>query len=187
LPDLAVHFVQSGWELMFTLAGIGCIAPQSLPAALGIAALAVGLPIVAQPAVSERDLRVRSHAGVLQGFYLDALLGIVSIRTHSAERSVRREHEGLLVEWARSTKSFIRLSLLVKGAQSTVCLSLAGWLLLTHVQTVGVTGNLLLLVYWVLKLPSLGEGMTALALQYPTQRNIALRLLEPIKAPEEAA
>ncbi len=91
-----------------------------------------------------------------------------------------------MVEWARSAKSLVRLSLLVKGAQSTVCLSLAGWLLLTHVQTVGVTGNLLLLVYWVLKLPSLGESLAALALQYPTQRNIALRLLEPIKAPEEA-
>jgi ATP-binding cassette subfamily B protein len=186
LPDLAVHFVQSGWGLIFTLVGIGCIAPQSLPVALGIAALAVGLPIVAHSAVSERDLRVRSHAGALQGFYLDALLGIAPIRTHSAERSVRCEHEGLLVEWARSAKSLIRLSLLVKGAQSTVCLSLVGWLLLTHVQTVGVTGNLLLLVYWVLKLPSLGEGLAALVLQYPTQHNIALRLLEPIKAPEEA-
>lgn len=185
LPDLAIRFLQAGWGLIFTLVGIGCITPGNLPFALSIAALAVGVPLLAQPAVSERDLRVRTHSGALQSFYLDAMLDIAPIRTHSAERPVRREHESLLAEWARSTRSLVRLSLLVKGVQATACLSLAGWLLLTHIRTAGVTGDLLLLVYWVLKLPSLGEAMAALALQYPTQRNIVLRLLEPHKALEE--
>ncbi len=185
LPQQAMHFVQSGWELIFTLIGIGCIAPLSLPPALGIAGLALALAAVAQPLMSERDLRVRSHAGALQSFYLDALLGIVPIRTHSAERSVRRGHEGLLVEWARSAKSPLRLSLLFEGMRSMGCLALAGWLLFAHVESVGITGNLLLLVYWVLKLPPLGERLAAFAVQYPAQRNIALRLLEPINAPEE--
>jgi ATP-binding cassette subfamily B protein len=76
---------------------------------------------------------------------------------------------------------------MVKGVQSTACLSLSGWLLLTHIQAVGITGNLLLLVYWVLKLPALGETLATLAMQYPTQRNITVRLLEPIKAREETA
>lgn len=186
LPDLAIRFVKSAWELVFTLVGIAFVDLQSLPIAVLIAALSVGFLIVSQPALSERDLRVRSHAGGLHGFHLDALLGIVPIRTHSAERSVRREHEGLLVEWARSSRSVLRLSLLVKAIQSLVCMSLAGWLLLLHLQAVGVTGNLLLLAYWVLKLPALGENLAALASQYPAQRNIALRLLEPIKAPEDA-
>jgi ABC-type bacteriocin/lantibiotic exporter with double-glycine peptidase domain len=186
LPDLALRFAQSGWELIFTLLGIGCIAPHSLPAAFGIAAVAIGFSVVGQPSISERDLRARTHAGALHVFYLDALLGIAPIRAHCAESSVRREHEGLLVEWARSAKSFIRLSLLVEAAQSSVCLGLAGWLLFTHVKTTGVTHDLLLLVYWVLKLSSLGERVAALTLQYPAQRNIAGRLLEPIKAMEEA-
>jgi ABC-type bacteriocin/lantibiotic exporter with double-glycine peptidase domain len=186
LPDLVLRFAQSGWELVFTLLGIGLIAPPSLPAAFGIAALAIGFSIAGQGPVSERDLRVRGHAGALHVFYLDALLGIAPIRTHSAEPSVRREHEALLVDWARAAKSLIGVSVVVAAAQSAVCLGLAGWLLLTHVQTFGVTPDLLLLVYWVLKLPALGERLAALTLQYPAQRNIAGRLLEPLKALEEA-
>jgi ATP-binding cassette subfamily B protein len=186
LPDLAVRMARSGWELMFTLVGIAFIDPRSLPLAAAIAVLAVGLLIAAQPMLSERDLRARSHAGALHSFYLDALLGIVPIRTHSAESSVRREHEGLLAEWARAARSALRPALLVKALQSLVCMSLAGWLLLRHIQAVGITGNLLLLVYWVVKLPALAEGLATLVSQYPAQRNVALRLLEPIKAPEQA-
>ena len=184
LPDLAVRLVKSTWELLFTLLGIALIDIHSLPLALAIAAAAIGVIAAAQPALSERDLRMRSHAGALHVFYLDALLGIVPIRTHAAELSVRREHEALLCEWARASKTFLRLSLTTKAGQSLVCLALAGVLLWRHIDTVGITGNLLLLVYWVLKLPALGESLAALAAQYPTHRNIALRLLEPLKAPE---
>ncbi len=187
LPEEVMQFVRSGWELLFTLVGIGFIAPQSLVPALAIVGLVIGLSVIAHPLMSERDLRVRSHSGALQRFYLDALLGIVPIRTHSAERAVRRGHESLLAEWARSAKSPIRLSLLFSGLRSASCLGLAGWLLFVHIQLYGVTGILLLLVYWVLKLPALGEQLASLMLQYPTQRNITLRLLEPINAPEEGA
>lgn len=186
LPDLATRMARLSWELVFTLVGIACIDARSLPLAALIAVLAIGLLMAAQPLLSERDLRARSHAGALHGFYLDALLGIVPIRTHSAERSVRREHEGLLTQWARASRATLRPTLLVKAVQSLVCLSLASWLLLRHVQAVGITGNLLLLVYWVMKLPSLAEGLATLVAQYPAQRNIALRLFEPIKAPEQS-
>lgn len=185
LPEQAIQFVRSSWELLFTLVGIGFIAPQSLVPALTIVGFTVGLSIIAHPLMSERDLRVRSHSGALQRFYLDALLGIVPIRTHSAERAVRRGHESLLVEWMRSSKAPIRLSLLFSGLRSASCLGLAGWLLFVHIQLYGITGILLLLVYWVLKLPALGEQLASLMLQYPTQRNITLRLFEPINAPEE--
>jgi ATP-binding cassette subfamily B protein len=185
LPDLAARMVRLGWELMFTLLGIAFIDVQSLPLAAAIAILAIGSLIAAQPMLSERDMRARSHAGALHGFYLDALLGIVPIRTHSAELSVRREHEGLLAEWARAARSVLRPTLLVKALQSLVCISLAGWLLLRHIDSAGVTGSLLLLVYWVVKLPTLAEGLATLVAQYPAQRNVALRLLEPIKAPEQ--
>lgn len=184
LPDLAARLVKSVWELFFTLLGIALIDAHSLPLALVIATAAIGVIAAAQPALGERDLRMRSHAGALHVFYLDALLGIVPIRTHAAERAVRREHEALLCEWARASKTFLRLSLTTKAGQSLVCLALAGVLLWRHIDVVGITGNLLLLVYWVLKLPALGESLAALAAQYPTQRNVALRLLEPLKAPE---
>lgn len=185
LPELAVNFVRVGWELLFTLVGIAWIARASLPLAAGMALLVVGITMVAQPMMRERDLRVRIHFGAMQRFYLDSLLGSIPIRTHSAERSVRREHEAMLVQWVRAATHQLRLSLWVDGQRALGCLALAGWLLFLHIQAVGITGDLLLLAYWVLKLPTLGERFAILSLQYPTQRNIALRLLDPINSPEE--
>ena len=186
LPELAINFVRVGWELLFTLAGIAWIAPASWLIAAFIPMLTLGILMIAQPMMSERDLRVRSHFGAMQGFYLDSLLGSIPIRAHSAERSVRRGHEAMLVQWARAAKHQLQLSVWVDGQRSLICLALAGWLLFTHIEAHGITGDLLLLAYWVLKLPTLAERLATLSLQYPTQRNIALRLLETINSPEEA-
>jgi ABC-type bacteriocin/lantibiotic exporter with double-glycine peptidase domain len=188
LPGLALHFVQALCDLSFTMIGIAFIDSASLGPAFAIAVAAVVIPLVMQPLLNERDLRVRNHAGALHVFYLDALLGLVPIRTHGAERAVRRQHEGLLVEWARSSRGLIRLSLSGNGFQSMVCLALAAWLLVSHFLRSGsATGGDLLLVYWTLKLPAIAQSLTSLAQQYPMERNILLRLLEPLAAPADLA
>lgn len=187
LPGLAIQFAQTLWDILFTLAGILFIDPNAAPWAIALVALAIALPLAAQPWLSERDLRVRGQAGALHGFYLDALQGLAPARTHGAERAVRREHEALLTEWARSARGLIVGSLLLEGFQSCVCLGLAGWLLFGHLQRDGVDGGILLLAYWTLKLPAVGQRLAGLIQQYPAQRNILLRLLEPLHAPEEAS
>lgn len=45
---------------------------------------------------------------------------------------------------------------------------------------------MLLLAYWALRLPGLGQELLVLLRQYPGHRNVTLRLLEPLGAPEEA-
>lgn len=187
IPGLGIQTVQTLWDLLFTLTAIALIDAASAPLALLICFLSLGLPLATQPLLNERDLRVRSHSGALHNFYLDALLGLVPIRTHCAEQAVRREHEALLVEWARANLSLVRISLLTEGLQALLCTGLAGLLLLNHFQRLGVTGGVLLLVYWTLKLPTIGHRLTDLAHQYPAQRNILLRLLEPLSTPEEIA
>ncbi|MDD5580639.1 MAG: ATP-binding cassette domain-containing protein [Methylobacter sp.] len=187
VPGLGIHFVQTLWDIIFTLIGIMLIDSASSALAFLITALAIALPLLAQPLLNERDLRVRSHSGALFSFYLDALLGLAPIRTHRAELSVRREHEGLLVEWARSGRSLIQLSLAIDGVQSLICMGFVGLMLFQHfLRSGGITGSDLLLVYWALKLPALGHTLTTLAHQYPAQRNILLRLLEPLTTPEES-
>lgn len=186
VPSLGIQFVQTIWDIVFTLAGIMMIDIASSGLAIVIAGLAIVLPLLAQPLLNERDLRVRSHSGALFSYYLDALLGLVPIRTHRAEQAVRREHEGLLVEWARSGRSLIQLSLAIEGVQSLICMGFVGLMLFLHfIRSGGVTGADLLLVYWALKLPAIGQRLTTLAHQYPAQRNILLRLLEPLSTPEE--
>jgi ATP-binding cassette subfamily B protein len=184
--SLGIQFVQALWDILFTLVGICLLDLQSLALAVLITSLAIVLPLLFQPLVNERDLRVRNHSGALFRFYLDALLGLVPVRTHGAEQAVGREHEGLLVEWIASSRGLIVFTSLSGVVQSLICMSLVGLLLFQHfIRTGSVLGGDLLLVFWALKLPSIGQKLTNLAHQYPAQRNMLLRLLEPLTAPEE--
>jgi ATP-binding cassette subfamily B protein len=185
LTTLGTELVRWTFTLILTMAGIIWLDPPSAPIAVLAAAIAVGLPLAAQPLLVERDLRVRNHVGALGRFYLDALLGLVPVRTHGAERAVRREHESLLVEWARARLGFYRAMVTVEGLQSLVGFGFAIWLLFDHLAREGGVGSVLLLVYWALNLPVYGQEIALLARQYPTQRNITLRLLEPLGAREE--
>ncbi len=186
VPGMSLEFVQAVFELVLTLAGVILIAPDTAGLAVLLVATAMAIPLAVQPLLNERDLRVRNHAGALHGFYLDALLGLAPIRAHRAERSVRRQHESLLVEWAHSLRGWMLTALVNESVQSTVCTTLAGAVLVTHLLHVGrVSGSDLLLIYWILKLPAVGAGLAGLAHRYPAQRNVLLRLLEPLSAPED--
>lgn len=186
VPALGFQTLQALAELLLTLAAVALIAPASAPLALVLGAAAVALPLLAQPALNERDLRARNHHAALNGFYLDALLGLVAVRAHRAQANVARAHESLLVAWAEAALSSLRIGLLAGSAQALVCTALAAALLVQHLlRTGGVAGADLMLVFWVLKLPALGGRLAALARQYPAQRNVLLRLLEPLSAPLE--
>jgi len=185
LPDLGSQLLRASFELALTTVGIAWLTPASAPMAVLAAVLAVGLPLLAQPLLGERDLRVRSHLGALSRFYLDALLGLVPIRAHGADRTLRRAHEHLLVEWARAGVRLQRAVVTVEAVQSLVGFGLAAWLLFDYLARAGETGGVLLLVYWALNLPGLGQEVALLARQYPAHRNVTLRLLEPLGAREE--
>ncbi len=188
VPAMGIQFFQTLFELALGLTGIGLIDPASLPLAAAIVVAAMVMPLALQPALNERDLRVRNHGGALHTFYLDALLGLVPVRTHRAEQVISRQHEGLLVEWTRAARSLVRLSMLGSGMQSVVCLGLVSLLLVQHFERIGGVGGAdLLLIFWALKLQARAAGLTALAQQYPAQRNVLLRLLEPLSALEEKA
>jgi ATP-binding cassette subfamily B protein len=130
----------------------------------------------------ERDLRLRTHSGALTHFYLDALLGLVAIHTHGAQPAVRREHESLLTEWARAGLNLQRTVVSLEALQFLTGFGLAIWLLASHLTRTGETGAVLLLVYWALNLPALGQEVALIAWQYPSYRNVTLRLLEPLGA-----
>jgi hypothetical protein len=56
---------------------------------------------------------------------------------------------------------------------------------LNYISKGGEPNEILLLFYWTLSLPALGQALAGQARQYPMQRNRLLRLLEPMGAPEE--
>ena len=185
LPGLGGQLLRSVFELIVTVAGIIWLDPPLAVPALVAASLAVGLPLFLQPRFTERDLRMRNHNGALSRFYLDALLGLVPVLTHRAERSLRREYESLLVEWAHSAFALLRMILGTEALQGLTGFGLAAWLMLNHISRAGEAGGALLLVYWSLNLPVLGEEIVQVARQYPGYRNVTLRLLEPLGALED--
>ena len=185
LPGVGGQLLRSVFELIVTVAGIIWLDPHLALLALIAASLAVGLPLFLQPRFTERDLRMRNHNGALSRFYLDALLGLVPVLTHRAERSLRREYESLLVEWAHSAFSLLRMILFTEALQGLTGFGLAAWLMLDHISRAGEAGGALLLVYWSLNLPVLGEEIVQVARQYPGYRNVTLRLLEPLGALED--
>lgn len=185
MPTLGLHLAQTAAELLFTLLGLALLAPASLGWALAIVAASLLWPLLLQPVIGERDLRVRNQASALHGFYLDALLGSVPLRTHHAGAAVRRQHETLLVGWSRAGGQLIRTAVAADALQSLGSMALAAGLLWRHFTQAGtVGGGDLLLVYWVLKLPALGHGLAGLLRQVPAQRNVMGRLLEPLGAPQ---
>jgi ABC-type bacteriocin/lantibiotic exporter with double-glycine peptidase domain len=185
LPGLGGQLLRSIFELALTTMGIAWLDPASAPNAVLAAAVAVGLPLLAQPLLAEHDLRVRNHTGALGRFYLDALLGLVPVRAHGAERAVRREHESLLVEWTHAGFRRQRAMVVVESVQSFVAFGLVAWLLAGYFARGGDVSRLLLLTYWALNLPALGQEVALIARRYPTLRNVTARLLEPLGAPEE--
>jgi len=186
LPSLALKFFRQIFTLVLTTIGIIWLSPNSLSLALLATVVAIGMSIIAQPLLREQDLRFRTHDAALSRFYLDALLGLIPIRTHGAARALRSEHEGLLVNWAYAGLTLARVNVAIIGIESLVNTAFAVWILFDYVGQGGEASGVLVLLYWVLRLPALGTEIAGIAQQYPMLRNRVLRLLEPINAPEES-
>src|SRR5262249_39727178 len=125
--------------------------------------------------------------GALGQFFMDAMMGLVAVRSCGAERAVQREHEGLLVEWAIASRAFARTAVAIDGAQLLIGFGLSLWLVARSLGRGEKAGGALLLGYWALRLPSLGQEVALILRRYPVVRSRMLRLLEPLGAPEEIA
>jgi ATP-binding cassette subfamily B protein len=184
LPGQGGQLVRTTCEMFTTTAGVIWLYPSGAPLVLAMVGLMLVLPFACQPALVERDLRMRGHAGGLARFYLDALLGLSAIRAHTAEPALRAEHGGRLREWARAARDAARLAVLIETVQGLIGFGMAAVVVFRYLTTASGSGWAILIVYWVFMLPSLGQEIAFLIQQYPQHRNVTLRLLEPLSAPE---
>lgn len=169
-------------ELVVTTAAILWLAPSLWPLALSAALLTLGIPAIAQWAFQERDLRVQTHNGALSRFSLDALLGLTPIRVHGAERSHRREQESLLVEWAKTSLALQRVSLVFEGFVLLSSYALVGAFVLRYLSEAPQASFVLLLVFWALRFPAIGQRLITITRTYPNLLNRVRRLLEVMGA-----
>jgi ATP-binding cassette subfamily B protein len=187
LPDQVRQFLRAVFELCFTAAAICWLEPVLAGFVWLIVAVVLLPAFTVQSVLAERDLRVRSHAAGLTRFYLDAMLGLFAIRAHGGERNVKQEHAKLLGEWAHAAFGMQRLAVALEALQLAATFGLVATLLLSHSFQGMEIGRVLLLVYWILNMPVLGQEIGTLMRQYPYYRNLTLRLLDPLGAPEESA
>ena len=187
LPGLGVRLVQLGCQLLLTSAGVVWLAPESKGAVLTVLLCVYSTAFFSRPLLGERDLRVRTHVGALSRFYLDALLGLLPVRAHSAERSLRREHEMLLVRWARALSEQTGIELILRAAVALAGIGGACWIVLAYLAGGGEASGVLLLLYWSLNLPVLSQELVSNTQRYLTSRNHLSRVLEPLSTPVEEA
>jgi ABC-type bacteriocin/lantibiotic exporter with double-glycine peptidase domain len=195
LPTLGADVVRTALEIVVIALALAWLYPAGAALSFGIAAAMLLIPFAAEPVVAERDLRMRNHGGALGRFYLDGLIGLVAVRTHGAEPALAREHRDRLREWVRAARTALGTALAAEATQSLVGFGLAVWLLIDFfaggpargAAAGGGTdpGTALLVVYWALSLPALGQELALFVQQIPAQRNLTLRLIEPLGAPEE--
>lgn len=184
-PLEVIGLARTAFELLFISIGVIWLQPQSGFFALVATLLFAGMATLSRPFLQERSMRVRTHSGALSRFYLDAMQGLVPLRTHSAERAFRREYEGLLVEWIRANLDFSRLIALLQAIGTILYSACSIWIVVDFVSKGNDTHNIFLILYWTLRLPALSNDFVNRLQQYPMLRNNILRLLEPLSTPEE--
>lgn len=185
LPGLGIGLLRTGFQLILTTLGVIWLDPISAPFAILGTVFFVALSFLTRPVLEERDLRLRTHIGALSRFYLDALLGLVPVKTHGGERAMRRQHEMQLYEWVRTGREYHRMATLIQTLGALLYSTFAILIVVNYLSQGGEMGEILLLFYWTLSLPALGGALADLIQQYPMQRNSLLRLLEPLGAPDE--
>ena len=185
VPALAANLLRTAGSLLATIAGIIWFFPAATLPALLCAATGVLLPVFAQKILTERDHRFREYAGSLTRFYLDALMGIVPIRTHGAAPALRNSQGNQLGNWARAGLRTQSATVALTTLQLALGYGLSAWLVFSAMRAAANPAALLLLIYWALSLPELGRAVASTIWLWPGLRNALLRLLEPLGAPEE--
>ncbi|MFY2558653.1 ATP-binding cassette domain-containing protein [Corallococcus terminator] len=180
LPALLAQAAILSLEVASITAALIWAAPYAWHLVLALAAVTLLVPLVAQKLLFEPDLRVQMHSGALSGFTLNALVGLTPIRIHGAERSLRRAQETLLVSWTKARYWVQTLSVGFEGALMLLSYGLVMLLVYSYLMGTERASLVLLVVYWALRFPILGQRLMVLSRAFPNAMNRVRRLLDVI-------
>ncbi|MBV7329450.1 ATP-binding cassette domain-containing protein [Chloroflexi bacterium TSY] len=129
--------------------------------------------------------RTRTYLGFLSRFYLDAMEGLVAIRTHGAEQATRREYEDLLGKWVQSNINVYQGEWRYNVISTALSYSMTAVVIFLYVVRDKNPANLLLVAYWSVNLESLRGPLIFLAISYLFDQGKAARFLQLLDAPIE--
>lgn len=180
LPILIAQSITVSLEVISIAAALIWAAPEAWLLALALAAATLILPFIAQGLFFEPDMRVQTHSGALSAFILNALLGLTPIRIHGAERSLRRGQEAMLVEWTKARYWLQSLSVAFEGVLLLISYGLVMALVYSYLDGNTHPSLILLVVFWALRFPILGQRLLVLTRAFPSAMNRVRRLLDII-------
>jgi ATP-binding cassette subfamily B protein len=185
MPEIAGGIYRLIFQMLITVVGIMYLMPtlSIIPIIAGITAVII--PMASIHLLKEQDLRFRTLTGSLAQYCLDALIGIVPLRSHSAENAIRYKFESILCQWKKSGISYYFKKLAITSTGALINTLLAICLIYENISIGGSDNCVLLLIYWVLNLSESGAQLSNLTGMYPGLRNRIFRILEPINTQPE--
>ncbi len=185
-PDLLIQFLQGWFQLLVTAVCICLLEPTSIFWVVFSILTALLVTRLADPFMGTSIYRCFTHTNTLNLFYLDSLLGLVPARTHSAERAIRREHAGALLDLMHAdVQRTIRFAIFFSIVSMLPALWTIG-IVFNYVERGGTAENMLLLTYWTLNIPILLEQASNALITYMQRcRPAAVSLAQVLEAPEE--
>jgi ABC-type bacteriocin/lantibiotic exporter with double-glycine peptidase domain len=166
-----------------------CAAIASVHAFAGALALVgtlmlLGIAAGAHVAVREVEVRLREHAGtVLQTGY-DAWRGAAVVRASAGQHMIRGLQRERLDGYARAAARAARLRAVAVGAQLSTATAVTVTVLATALPSADTRAQRVLLVLWALSLPWFAERLAHVGLANAFLRARAIRLAEPLTAPQ---
>lgn len=180
LPLLIAQAITISLEVVSTTVALIWAAPHAWGLVVALSAVTLLVPLLAQQLLFEPDLGVQAHAGALSRFTLNALVGLTPIRIHGAERSLRRAQETLLVSWTKARYWLQALSVGIEAALMLVSYGLVVLLVYSYLAGNERAAMVLLVVYWALRFPVLGQRLLIVSRAFPNVMNRVRRLLDII-------
>lgn len=184
LPLLVVGLLSAASETLLVAAALCVLDPAGAPMVVAATVLVLAVAIAVQWPLREREQREREHAGALSQTTLDALLGVLALRAHGGEAALQTEQQTQMDGWREAAGASVRARAAATLVQAACGIGLTIPVVLAGLSRLDDAGGRLLFVLWAIMLPLAAERVSGLALQWPGLRALALRLAEPLDAPD---
>jgi len=185
IPELGQRFLQLAAQLALTAVGLIVLTPSGTPLILAALGFTLWWSYLVQPIIEQKGLQMTRTGQTLNSLYLDSLLGLVPIRVHSAERTVRRKQQTALAQWMRAGLEYFDFTATVQTIGPLVNTTLTIGILFNYVLSQHTNNSALLLAYWVSNIPRLGLDVVQTLQEYLQRRNVTTLVLRPLQAPNE--
>lgn len=184
LPDQAQKFLQTIFQIFFTAAGVIWLEPSGSWIVILLILFTVTWPYFTQPLITQHSLGLAQENNTLGRIYLDALLGVMPVRVHSAESTVWRRHQSLLVDWVQINLNYFSFTTIVQVTGLLITTTLTVGIVLNYVYGKGEIGAILLISFWAINIPVLGQRLVESMQEYLQKRAIVQMLMQPLNIPD---